>query len=182
MSQQPPVDPNSFRSKFGRWWAQQSPTRRLVYYGVVFVFVVGTLSILNRMSPQEERRRRGRISPPAVKAPPVPVSPPEAVPPSAPVPPSVPVPPVEAVTSNIKRISKQELGKDYPFTVSEGDLSCRNNLVLFTANGETYAVNGTARSSRRYKPIDEIWAEHESIKGAKIDLSKVIEMGLELCR
>jgi hypothetical protein len=176
MSQQPPVDPNSFRSKFGRWWAQQSPTIRLVYYGVVFVFVIGSLSILNRNSPQEQRRRRGPISPPAVKAiPPVPAPPPEPIPP-------VPVPPVEAVPSHIKRISKQEMGKDYPFTVSEGDLTCRNNLVLFTANGETYAVNGSARSSRRYKPIDEIWAEHESIKGAKIDLSKVIEMGLELCR
>jgi hypothetical protein len=151
--QPPPVDPNSFRAKFGRWWAQQSPTKRLIYYGVVFVLVIGFLTVINRL-PQRHRRNAEQKSLPAIKV----------------------VPP------NSKRISKQELGKDYPFTVTEGDLTCKSGLILFTANGQTYAVNGTAKTPKRYKPIDEIWAEHESIKGAKIDISKVIEMGLELCR
>jgi hypothetical protein len=165
MPEHPPIDPNSFRYKFGRWWAQQSPTKRLIYYGVVFVFVIGSLTILNRL-PRWQYRRPGPTSPPAIKA----------------VPRIGDVQPRQEVLSNIKRISKQELGKDYPFTVSEGELTCRNSLVLFTADGQTYAVNGTARTSKRFKPIDEIWAEDPTIKGAKIDTGKVIEIGLELCR
>lgn len=165
MSQTPPIDPNSFRSKFGRWWATQSPSNRLVYYGVVFVFVIGSLTILNRL-PQRQQRRLGPPSVPAVKV----------------LPPIETLPQREEMASNSRRISKQEMGEDYPFTVSEGELTCRNKTVLFTADGETYAVNSTARSSRRYKPIDEIWAEDPNDEGAKIDLDKVIEMGLELCR
>ncbi len=92
--------------------------------------------------------------------------------------------------ARMMKISKQMLGDEYPFTVSEGILSCNDepNAVLFVVGSTIYAVNGTAKSlknssgEKRYKPIDEIWADNPKIKGTKVDVGKVIELGLELCQ
>jgi hypothetical protein len=167
-NQQPPINPNGSGSKFGRWWATQSPNKRLGYYGVIFILLIGFLSFLNRI-PQRHRKS------PEIKIAPVPPTP---VPPNSPPSNSAPL----SAVSKSRRISKQELGKDYPFTTSEGNISCKNGAVFFTTGSQTYAVNGTAKSLTPYKPIDEIWADDPNIKGAKIDISKVIQIGLELCR
>jgi hypothetical protein len=164
IAQPPPVNPNSSNSKFGRWWATQSPNKRLGYYGVIFILLLGFLSVLNRIPEQRHPKS------PEIKI--------TTVPSNTPPPVAVPL----ADMSSSKRISKQELGKDYPLTVSEGYVSCKSGAVFFSTGGQTYAVNGTAKSLTPHKPIDEIWADDPDIKGAKMDISKVIQIGLELCR
>ncbi|MDQ3373192.1 MAG: YebY family protein [Acidobacteriota bacterium] len=84
------------------------------------------------------------------------------------------------------KITKQEFGAAWAFTVDEGVLSCKGSNgigeVLFMANGKTYAVNGTAKGTKKYLPIDDIWAADPSITGAKKNISPFIERGLKLCQ
>jgi len=80
-----------------------------------------------------------------------------------------------------KKISKTEFGENWAFAVDEGILECRNKEVVFIADGKTYAVNGTAKQSKRYIPIEEIWADDPNIKGIKKNIGFTIEKGLELC-
>lgn len=78
-------------------------------------------------------------------------------------------------------ITQKEYGDKWPFTVSEGKLECRgSDQVVFTANGTTYAVNGTAQVTKKYRHIREIWRDDPSLPGAKIDIGIIIERGLEL--
>src|SRR5919205_2500571 len=66
------------------------------------------------------------------------------------------------ISPNEAKINKQEFGKDWPFTVDEGILACKGSggasEVIFMANGATYAVNGVAKATKKYRPIDEVWA------------------------
>jgi hypothetical protein len=84
------------------------------------------------------------------------------------------------------KITKQELGADWAFTVDEGILACdgKNGVgaVTFTANSKTYAVNGSAKQTNKYEPIDSIWAEDPSIKGVKKNIGTIIQRGLKLCK
>jgi hypothetical protein len=85
------------------------------------------------------------------------------------------------------KITKQEFGDKWPFTVDEGILACKGTSsfgeVTFTANGKTYAVNGAARGTKKYIPADEIWADNPSpLGGPKKDIGPIIERGLKLCR
>lgn len=83
-------------------------------------------------------------------------------------------------------ITKQEFGATWAFTIDEGVLSCKGSNgvgeVLFTANGKTYAVNGTAQGTKKYLPIDDVWADDPLIPGAKKNIGAFIEKGLNLCR
>ena len=84
------------------------------------------------------------------------------------------------------KITKQEFGAKWPLTVDEGILACKGRggvgEVIFMANGKTYAVNGTAKSAKKYIPIDEIWADNPSVSGLKKDIGPIIERGLKLCQ
>lgn len=90
------------------------------------------------------------------------------------------------------KVTKQEFGKDWAFSVDEGVLSCngKNGIggVIFAANGKTYAVNGVAKSTKEYLPIEDIWlddpqwANIPEMKGVKIDIGPFIKKGLELCK
>lgn len=84
------------------------------------------------------------------------------------------------------KITKQELGTAWAFTVDEGVLACdgKNGVgaVTFTSGGKTYAVNGAAKQTKKYEPIDSIWADDPSIKGAKKNIGSIIERGLKLCK
>lgn len=83
-------------------------------------------------------------------------------------------------------ISKSEFGKDWAFSVEEGELNCIEkgdyDEAVFTAKGKTYALNGTAKNSKKYIPIDEIWLDNPSITGTKIDLALFINKTLALCK
>ncbi len=91
-----------------------------------------------------------------------------------------------SLSSSEVKITNQEFGSAWAFTVDEGILSCRGSKgigeVLFTANGKTYAVNGTAKGSKKYLSIDDIWVADPSISGAKKNISPFIERGLKLCQ
>jgi hypothetical protein len=84
------------------------------------------------------------------------------------------------------KITKQELGGEWAFIVDEGVLACdgKNGVgaVTFTSGGKTYALNGAAKQTNKYEPIDSIWADDPSIKGAKKDIGSIIQRGLKLCR
>jgi hypothetical protein len=85
-------------------------------------------------------------------------------------------------------ITQNQLGEQWPFTVSQGTLECiPPGIVTFRVKNKTYAVNGLA-SSRGYAKIDEIWREDPNKQGqwrvgliTKMDLANIIKKGLDLC-
>lgn len=76
-----------------------------------------------------------------------------------------------------------DFGDEWPLTVPYGVVRCDSSSVIFTdPDGNDYAVNGTAQSHHPELPdIDPIWAKDPAVKGLKIDISPVIDKGLELC-
>lgn len=94
-----------------------------------------------------------------------------------------------------KVISESQYGKNWPFTVKSGTLECLNgNIVVFHANGQTYAINGSAdgvAGSRGYKDLREIWRNNPEYDKyfskndpdhPKINIGPIIKEGLQLCR
>jgi len=86
-------------------------------------------------------------------------------------------------------IAESEYGEKWPLTVTEGTLSCKPigslGIVTFTANGKTYAVNGTAMGQAKkngWKEIDEIWKPNPSIPGTRINMGPILDKGLSLCK
>ena len=98
-----------------------------------------------------------------------------------------------------KRISAEDFGESWPFTVQSGILACKNSAVTFTTNGTTYAVNGIA-GSRGYADIEPIWeynwamleelgkalnvTAEEALAMAgpvRISIGPIIDVGLKLC-
>ena len=88
---------------------------------------------------------------------------------------------------NQQFISEDEFGREWPFTVSFGRVSCRGaGEVYFTTEDRTiYTVNGLARSARPNDPhVTAIWkdAPGGTPGGGKVSLHRVIQTGLALCR
>jgi Protein of unknown function (DUF2511) len=78
------------------------------------------------------------------------------------------------------RVSRSQLGEEWPFTVEEGLVQGRGwGSVTFKARGEVYAVNGVAKG-QGFKNIDAIWA-NDPATGLKKNIGPIIERGLELC-
>lgn len=84
-------------------------------------------------------------------------------------------------------ISESTFGSDWPFTVPSGMLGCKLlgnlHLVTFTANGVTYAINGTARSRLKqfdFRDSDEIWKRDPKSPEMRVS-SRIVEKGLALC-
>jgi hypothetical protein len=88
------------------------------------------------------------------------------------------------------KIMESEYGEKWPLSVQTGTLNCTPlgtlALVTFTANGITYAVNGTAKARAKqngWREIDEIWKDNPNPKyGPKINISPIVEKGLSLCK
>ena len=84
-------------------------------------------------------------------------------------------------------VTKAEYGNDWPLTVGEGDIECREvESVVFRSGGVVYALNGTARGRLKELPaIDAIWAFDDEYGGRKSGLRKnmgdLISRGLALC-
>ena len=53
---------------------------------------------------------------------------------------------------------------------------------MFTTKGSSYAVNGVAKATNKYRPIEEVWAENPSLPGTKKNIGPIINRGLKLCR
>lgn len=79
-------------------------------------------------------------------------------------------------------LSRRQFGDSWPLRVEEGVVACDGMAVTFTANGVTYAVNGTAKSRKKYRPIEEIWIDSPKGRGLKKDISPILDNGLKLCR
>lgn len=84
-----------------------------------------------------------------------------------------------------------KFGDDWPLTVPYAVVHCKditvsgnqlNVVTLDAPDGTRYAVNGTAQDQTTYPGIDPIWAPDPSVDGLKINISPVIDAGLELCR
>lgn len=57
-------------------------------------------------------------------------------------------------------VRASDFGDRWPFTVAEGRVNCMgpgSNVVFTAPDGRTYAINGTARGSRRWADITPIW-------------------------
>ena len=84
-----------------------------------------------------------------------------------------------------EEISKSSVDFDWPFAVASGRVECRNGCeVVFTSNGVTYSINGTAdafASQRGYRDVRPIWADNPAILGTKINIGPIISIGLDLC-
>ena len=91
-----------------------------------------------------------------------------------------------ALSPSEAEVSREEFGAKWPLTVDRGVLSCNGSngtgQVFFTAGGKIYAVNGLARGTKKYPPVDEIWADNPAGPGPKKDIGPIIERGLKLCR
>jgi len=101
-----------------------------------------------------------------------------------------------AQAARTETISEGEYGKQWPFTVSSGQLSCSGaGAVTFTANGKTYAVNGLAKSDHKNSDIEKIWKSDSDSDLAKyvlkqgrpdlvpkISIAPIIDRGLKLCK
>jgi hypothetical protein len=83
-----------------------------------------------------------------------------------------------------------DYGDDWPLTVEYGVVKCQNRTIggrqlqvvtFVDPMRKTWAVNGTAQAQTDYPEIDPIWADDPELEGAKINISPVIDRGLELC-
>ena len=82
----------------------------------------------------------------------------------------------------VSRSSFGDAGQTWPLTVDEGVLACEpGSRITFTADGTTYSVNGLAKGDGRWTDIDPIWADDGSGLGLKIDISDLVQAGLDLC-
>ena len=87
-----------------------------------------------------------------------------------------------SLAANEARMSRAELGDDWPLTTEEGIVSCEGaGEVYFTTNGTHYAVNGLANGLDNAPDIEAIWADDPKMKGLKINIGPIIDRGLELC-
>lgn len=94
----------------------------------------------------------------------------------------------QSVLAGIELISKEQLGEDWPFTAEEMHLSCLAGgavVVMDVETAEMYPVNGVASGQSKrnaMKPLSDIWLDDPEIQGAKISVSRVISLGLRLCK
>ncbi len=89
--------------------------------------------------------------------------------------------------ANQQFISEDEFGREWPFTVPFGIVSCRGiSEVYFIADDRTsYPANGKAMSAQPDGPdIRTIWRDVSPGAGAtgKVSMHPVIQTGLALCR
>jgi hypothetical protein len=73
----------------------------------------------------------------------------------------------------------------WPFTVSEGTLTCTNlrglEALTLTSNGITYALNEAAKGAGSYPAIDPIWRADPDVPGSRINIAEVIDHARTLC-
>lgn len=82
-------------------------------------------------------------------------------------------------------ITSAEWGDEWPFTVNQIELSCKNvAAVLMTANGKTYTLNGKAKTQFKQLPDSRDITKPNPKYGAGAVMtlpSDMIQRGLALC-
>lgn len=74
-----------------------------------------------------------------------------------------------------RHLTRADFGDRWPLTVEEGTVRREGPCILFETNGTTYAVNGTARTMKRWADIHEIWAPAPD--GLRKDISPIMDAG-----
>lgn len=88
---------------------------------------------------------------------------------------------------NSREVTRKEFGEKWPLTVDKGVIECRQSfgpksgVVVFVAGGKTYALNGLAKS-RKFADIEPIWRPNPDIPQLKMDIGRLIEEALKLCK
>ena len=85
-------------------------------------------------------------------------------------------------STNMK-ISRDDLGDRWPFTVNSGVIACNHpsSAVVFFTNEKIYAVNGVAKGQKRYADVREILRDHPFVAGSQVDIGPILERGRNLC-
>lgn len=85
-----------------------------------------------------------------------------------------------------EKVTQSEYGDAWPLTVSEIYLRCQSpKLINFYADGEIYALNGSARTHAAdygWKDFQTVWRADPQNPDYKILPSPLIERGLKLCK
>jgi hypothetical protein len=55
-----------------------------------------------------------------------------------------------------RRVSRGQLGLQWPFKVGQGTIGCASGAMVFRSQGINYALNDAAKS-RGFSPVDPIW-------------------------
>jgi hypothetical protein len=87
-------------------------------------------------------------------------------------------------------VTRAQFGNRWPYTIPGGVLACSTRFVAsykkqdvtITHAGRTYAINGSARGSGLYAPLEDIWRDNPESPGSKIPEPGLIAKGLSLCR
>jgi len=81
------------------------------------------------------------------------------------------------------RVTKEEYGERWPFTVDEGYLDCKGfREVIFRVGRKEYGLSGEAVGAEKYLNIDPIWREDPQMKGTKIIVTPLVQKGLGICK
>jgi hypothetical protein len=72
---------------------------------------------------------------------------------------------------------------EWPLSAKYGTVRCDGGSVIFRSrSGKDYAVNGTALTQHpEMARIREIWLPNPDIPGTKVNISPVLDAGLNLC-
>jgi len=83
-------------------------------------------------------------------------------------------------------ITRRELGDNWPFTVASGVVDCvGQGIVVFKANGNVYALNGTAKTqAKRRGYMDDLGILRATTTYPTMYVSthEVIRIGLTQCK
>ncbi|WP_417788392.1 DUF2511 domain-containing protein [Stutzerimonas xanthomarina] len=78
-------------------------------------------------------------------------------------------------------VTAKEFGENWPFTVDEGRIECREAGALVFVHGDfEYQLNGVA-TQQGYTSINSIWRWNPDIPGTRISITPIIQRALKLC-
>lgn len=81
-------------------------------------------------------------------------------------------------------VTASDYGDEWPLTIGSGFVQCipPNRVVFVDVLGRRYPLNGTARSTiSPLTPLEDIWAMNPELPGARILITPLLQLGLELC-
>lgn len=88
----------------------------------------------------------------------------------------------QAAEKRGKRVSHDQFGDEWPFTVSAGIVDCTGGqAAVFRVGSKTYQLNGFAKTLG-YEPIDSIWKENPNNPGTRISIGPMISLALQECQ
>jgi hypothetical protein len=91
----------------------------------------------------------------------------------------------EGSGNDSKKISRADLGDDWPLTVDSGTIACDGSkgvgAATFSTGGKVYALNGLAKSKGK-AAFDPFWAADPKNPGAKNNIGPLIDRTLALCK